>query len=162
MENAIFADIRDSLSSSSYFSHTDYNRAEEFFENIPAGIQDKVNVCIVGVDNYLDIPVISGSITKCLNHFGGKDNIRIVTGPDAGFENIVRTYARRNNIELDVYDELYGVDFGWLTRKKFRIEDMLRNSHVLIVIGSGKAQQYAYDEARASGKLVKRFLAKLK
>ncbi len=162
MKNPVFDEIRESLSSGSYFNNTDYNRAEEFFDNIPAGIQDKVNVCIVGVDNYIDIPVISGSITKCLKLLGGRNNVRLIVGPNGGFEKVTRIYGKRNELEMDVYDDMYDTEYSWLTRKKMRIGDMLRNAHVLIVFGSGPAEQFAYNEARLAGKLVKRFVPKIK
>jgi hypothetical protein len=158
MRNPIFDKLLDTLEHGGLFSHTNVGHAELFFAGLDPDTMDQVSVAITGDSDLTDKAAVSNCITSILSIFERKVNVRIQTGQHDGVEAIVRQYATRNHIEVDIHDS--GQIEEWtqpsVRLTKARDRRMVAASHVVVVITQGLSKECKYitEQAIQEGRLV--------
>lgn len=149
-----------SLVTNVYFSDTNLGLAEDFVHELKNNPPEQISVLITGDTDINNPRLVSRLITLLCRPLGIKDNFKILTGELSGIEWVARAYAKKNNIDIDVFpmlDNNKPWDTSFNARKE-RDRRMLANAHIVIVLTKGKLKEcnFVYTNAINEGKFVTR------
>lgn len=146
------------------FTHTDTTAAEIFYQEQADVSMDKINIAVLGDKQVAHPGPTMRMLSQFLRAFKRKAFIRLLVSDEAGLPSLVRRYAKRNNIDIDVY-EIDGFAPDWVkysVLREGRDRRMLHVAHcaIFMTTSTKKSCNFMYKPARDSGRLVVRKLLK--